>query len=128
MNFAEDGQFLVRYAVNIPSVCEFYQALGIEPTDVTENLATVSIGGHEIHFVKSDSEPFEEYKHIPTHSSTPSNDLILYVESSDIDADYQFILDTIIEPQSPIITNQWGAREFLIQDPSGLNIALYQML
>jgi uncharacterized glyoxalase superfamily protein PhnB len=128
MNVTDSGQFLVKYTQDIPAICQFYASLGYEPTDVTDDLATVALGGHEIHFVRAETEPFEQYRYISSNDTSGANDMILYVESTDIDSDYNTVSKTTAKLRSSIVTNHWGAKEFLLQDPSGLNIAIYQMV
>jgi predicted enzyme related to lactoylglutathione lyase len=127
MKLNSSDSFIVIYTQDIGAIVAFYKSLSIEVSDISVTNATVRLGGHEIHFVLSSSEPNSSYDVAISTVPTPTN-TIYYVEVPDINDAYTGVQDAKATICAEIYINSWGAKEFLFKDPAGTFIALYQML
>lgn len=122
-----DSGFIVLYTREVEKTEAFYRMMGGEIGEFTREKVVVSFAGYALHFVLDISEPFEEYRYV-AETGEFGRGSILYIESDNLEQDWDRVLEAKGTITSEILVNHWGAREFLFEDPSGCVWAVYQML
>jgi len=125
MSFIKSSSFNVLYTKDLLKTENFYNLIGAELLKSENHTTTVNIGDFSLHFVKSDSEPFEEYRFIANQESYGSGN-IFYIEVSEIEEFLVLVQKAGGIIKSQIKDNHWECREFLFEDPNGYKFAAYQ--
>jgi len=124
--FKLNSAFQVLYVKDIIKVEEFYKALGVEIVELEINKVVINLGSYNIHFIKDDTEPWDEYKYIAVNNSR-GNGIIFYIEVDELDNIFSKVINAKGIIKSPIKANWWGAKEFLFEDPNGYKYVFYKM-
>ena len=123
--FSPDSSFVVLYSTDIARTRGFFEKLGVIPTEFTDEKCVVSIGSLELHYILNTSEPFEAYKYIARPGGFGQG-AVFYIETTDIDALPQLVVQAGGTLKSEIFENQWECRELLVEDPEGFKFAFYE--
>lgn len=125
MAFKRNSSFNVLYTKNLEETEQFYKAIRAEIKESAEDKVVVRIGDFDLHFILNSAEPFEAYKYIADSKEYGSGN-IFYIESENIEEDFNQIKQAGGIIQSEILDNLWECKEFLFEDPNGYKFAVYQ--
>jgi len=123
-----EGQFCrtitVMPVVDIAAACAWYrEALGLEthylhegesPGEIT-NYAVLARDGVQVHLILDEPPPHAQ-------AWTQAGTGYLYLRVRDVQAVYEAVVARGMEPTRGIATEGWGARAFLLTDPSGNSV------
>lgn len=125
--FINDSSFNVLYITDVEKTHNFYKELGAKIIDKQEDRVVVKLADFNFHFIKEDTEPFDEYLHATRPSGRGQGNLF-YIEAGDLDELHFELKNNAIGGTTSIFTNMWGGREFLLEDPDGYKLVFYKLL
>lgn len=125
--FNKNSSFIVVYIKDVANTADFYKVIGAKITQQQADKVVVKLGDHEIHFVQETTEPFAEYQYA-TKPEGRGQGILFYVETDEIDALHKKLTESKQPVKSPVKENMWQGKEFLVEDPDGIKIVVYQML
>jgi predicted enzyme related to lactoylglutathione lyase len=125
-HFKSQSPFILLYTKDVSRTHEFYKSISAEVVELKEDKVVVNLGGFSLHFILGSTEPIEEYKRVMSNGEASSGlGIILYIESSDIEKNFELLKSVGAKFIKEIYSNHWGYREFLFQDPNGYKFAVW---
>lgn len=123
-NFIKDSSFNVLYTDDVLKTREFFDVIGGEIKEFSEEKVVVKIGSFDLHYILASTEPFKEYEYI-AEDKNPGQGIIFYIEVDDLNNLYQKLSKNSVSIKSEILENHWSCKEFLCEDPNGYKFAFY---
>jgi len=107
----------------------FYNQIGFTVLSTSPDLAEVRLGDIKLDLIanataKQSGEKFEK----EAMSESKGAGLYLNIETTEIDALYQQLIDTGLTPSSQPRDWPWGQREFALRDPDGYKLVFYEKI
>jgi catechol 2,3-dioxygenase-like lactoylglutathione lyase family enzyme len=113
---------LLLFVVDPHATAEFYKKLGFEISRESDKMVVATIGDFEIH---AHNEKEVDIRN-ETELKPRGAGVYIYVSVEDIDAFHASLLDKGLIPSSAPRDWPWGNREFVIKDPDGYKLVLYE--
>jgi catechol 2,3-dioxygenase-like lactoylglutathione lyase family enzyme len=119
-----NSAFNVLYTKDVLATKEFFENLNVEILESNYEKLVFALGGFDLHYILSSSEPFEEYKYT-AGSSDYGQGTLFYFAVEDLEKFYDLVKKAGGRIKSQIKENHWGAKEFLFEDPNGYRFVAY---
>jgi catechol 2,3-dioxygenase-like lactoylglutathione lyase family enzyme len=116
---------LVLYVKDIEKTAKFYEALGFNSDEHTDDKLTVRLNWFWLYFHAQDKEDNEEFKEEAT-IEPKGGGLYIYISVEDVDEFYQGAIDKGLKPSSEPRDWPWGNREFAMRDPDGFKLVFFK--
>lgn len=108
--------YLVR---DIDATIEFYKKLGFDVSEA-DGTARVKLNDFTLAFMEDGSNQNDR-----TNSLSKGVGVCTYIETEDVDTQYQFIVGNSVTSLSKPESQPWGKREFTVSDVDGYKIVFY---
>lgn len=102
---------------------KFYKKLGFEVEGSDDQVSVVALGGLAIQLVTMRDEPPFEHDAL---SGDKGRGVYVYIRVSDVDTTHQELRSKGIIPATEPRDWEWGNREFIVKDPDGYKLCLWQ--
>lgn len=102
---------------------KFYKKLGFDLKHSDDDHSVVSLGGFALDLVSMrDEEPFTR----DSMSGDKGRGVYIYIRVDDVDAKHRELLALGLTPATTPKDWAWGNREFILKDPDGYKLCLWQ--
>ena len=118
----------VLYWVNDIDISkDFYQKLGFEPAESTEQHAVLKLGDFVIELVPAKGHEADEFSK-DAFAEGKGKGMYLQVEVEQIDELHRAFIGKGLQPSAAPRDWPWGNREFVIKDPDGYKLCFWQAI
>jgi catechol 2,3-dioxygenase-like lactoylglutathione lyase family enzyme len=118
---------IVFYVKDVEATATFYEALGFIITEKTESKVAARLNWFWLEFHAAAKETKEGFK-AEANAEHKGAGEYLYVSVYDVDAVHKELISQGLKPSSEPRDWPWGNREFVIRDPDGYKLVLFQKL
>lgn len=104
---------------------KFYKKLGFDVVRSADDHSVVALNGFEITLVNMrDEDKFAK----DSMSGDKGRGVYVYIKVDDVDAKYKELNELGLAPATEPKDWEWGNREFILKDPDGYKLCLWQPL
>jgi len=118
---------ILYWASNIAMSVDFYQKVGFELTENTEQHAVLKLGDFAIELVPARGHEQDEFSK-DAFAEGKGKGVYLQIEVEKIDELYQDLIQKGLQPSAEPRDWPWGNREFVIKDPDGYKLCFWQAI
>lgn len=118
---------VVAYVQDVAKTAEFYESLGFIVTEKTEDKVAVRLNWFWLEFHAAGSEDKPEFQ-AEAQAEPKGSGTYLYFSVDNVDEVYNEVTAKGYKPSSEPKDWPWGNREFVLRDPDGYKLVLFQKL
>ncbi len=113
------------YVADIAKTAEFYEMLGFRVGERTDNFLKVYLNWFWLTFNAASSETKPEFQ-AEANAQPKGGGLYINIAVDDVDGVYKEVMAKGYKPSSEPRDWPWGHREFVLRDPDGYKLVLFQ--
>lgn len=113
------------YVQDIARTAEFYEMLGFRVGERTDNYLKVYLNWFWLQFNTVSGEDKPEFR-AEANAEPKGGGLYINIAVDDVDEVYKAVVAKGYKPSSEPRDWPWGAREFVLRDPDGYKLVLFQ--
>ena len=116
---------IVCYVKDVPTTVQFYETLGFTFKKNKPTHATGYLNWFWIDFLQSDQEDKPGFRD-DANAADKGAGQFLYLSVDDVDEAYRSLTAKGLKPSSEPRDWPWGNREFVIRDPDGYKLVIFE--
>jgi catechol 2,3-dioxygenase-like lactoylglutathione lyase family enzyme len=114
----------ICYVDDLDKTADFYQKLGLEIKEQTDNRVIIYINWYRIDFVKPGADDYEQFKG-EGDSKNKGAGVFFYFSVDDVDAACEEVKSMGIKCATEPQNTAWGTYEFIVLDPDGYKLVFF---
>jgi len=112
------------YVDDLDRTAEFYQKLGLEINQQTDDRVIIYINWYRIDFVKAGQADYDQFRS-EAASKGKGAGVFFYFSVDDVDGAFAEIKSQGLKPATEPQPTDWGTYEFVLLDPDGYKLVFF---